>query len=100
MGAGARGSMGGRPNPLRASVAPISSGRTLFRHKSARLCLAVKPLVTQRLPLAAALALTIAALAFAIGGLWPDAGEEARIAVSPPDVAGSFSGVAAPRLPQ
>jgi len=59
----------------------------------------VKPLLTQRLPLAAALALTIAALVFAVGGLLPDTGDaETQIAVSPPDVAGSFSGIAGPRL--
>ena len=60
----------------------------------------MKPLLTQRLPLAAALALTIAALAFAVGGLWTDGGAERRIAVSPPGVAGAFSGVSGPRLPQ
>lgn len=60
----------------------------------------VKPLLTQRLPLAAALALTITALAFAVGGLWTDGGAERRIAASPPDVAGAFSGVSGPRLPQ
>jgi hypothetical protein len=61
---------------------------------------AVKPLLTRRLPLAAALALTIAALAFAVDGLWLHAGEESRLAASPPPVAGTFSGVAAPRLRQ
>lgn len=60
----------------------------------------MKPLLTHRLPLAAALALTIAALAFAVGGLWRDAGEESRMVVSSSDVAGSFSGVTAPRLRQ
>ncbi len=70
----------------------------MFCHKSARLCLPVKPLLSNRLPLAAALALTIAALAFAVGGLWPGAGEDPRIAASPPAVAGAFSGVSGPRL--
>jgi hypothetical protein len=66
------------------------------------MCGAVKPLLTHRLPLAAALVLTIAALAFAIGGLRDDGRDTAagQIAASPPDVAGAFSGVSAPRLPQ
>ena len=46
----------------------------------------VKPILSQRLPLAAALALTIAAVAFAVGGLWTDAG--------------AFGSVAGPRLSQ
>lgn len=91
--------------PLRDSVAARFGERTLFCHELARWCLAVKPLLTHRLPLAAALTLTIAALAFAVGGLWRDGGEEGQIAVSPPDVAGAFSGIsgaapAAPRLRQ
>lgn len=67
-----------------------------------RWCLAVRSHLTHRLPLAAALALTIAAVAFAIGGLWDDGRDPAagQIAASPPDVAGAFSGVSAPRLPQ
>lgn len=61
----------------------------------------MKTLLTHRLSLAAALTLTIAALAFAVGGLLDDAGaREGRIAVSPPDAAGAFSGIAAPRLGQ
>lgn len=59
----------------------------------------MRTLLTHRLPLAAALALTIAAMAFAVGGLLDDAGaREGRIAVSPPDAAGAFSGISAPRL--
>lgn len=91
--------MPGPASALRDSVAPVLGGRTLFCHKSARLCLPVKTPLTRRLPLAAALALTITALVFAIGGAPGDGGED-RIAVSPPDVAGSFSSVSAPRLRQ
>ncbi|MDP2259430.1 MAG: hypothetical protein Q8J89_06925 [Caulobacter sp.] len=58
----------------------------------------MKPLQTRRLPLAAALALTIAALAFAVGGLWPDGSRGGQIAAAPPHAAGAFGGVAAPRL--
>ncbi|MDO9471681.1 MAG: hypothetical protein Q7J28_01360 [Caulobacter sp.] len=58
----------------------------------------MKTLQTHRLPLAAALALTIAALAFAVGGLWPDDSQGGQIAVSPPEAAGAFSGISAPRL--
>lgn len=61
----------------------------------------VKPLQTQRLPLAAALALTTAALVFAVGGLLaPEGDRTGRVAVSPPSVPGSFSGVSAARLRQ
>ena len=58
----------------------------------------MKPLQTHRMPLAAALALTLAALAFAVGGLWSGGGEDGQIAVSPPEAAGAFSGISAPRL--
>lgn len=59
----------------------------------------VKTLLTHRLPLAAALALTIAALAFAVGGLWRDGhGQDGRIAMSPQGAAGAISGVSTPRL--
>lgn len=99
MGVRARGSMAGGTEPLRDSVAARFGERTLFCHKIARWCLAVKTLHTHRLPLAAALALTIAALAFAVGGLLDDAGaREGRIAAAPPHAAGAFSGISAPRL--
>lgn len=58
----------------------------------------MKPLQTHRLPLAAALALTIAALAFAIEGLWPGDSKGGQITAARPEVAGSFGRVAAPRL--
>lgn len=65
------------------------------------MCGAVKPLLTHRLPLAAALVLTIAALAFAIVGPLDDDRATARqMAASPPTAAGAFSGVSGPRLPQ
>ena len=65
------------------------------------MCGAVKPLLTHRLPLAAALVLTIAALAFAIVGPRDDDPAAARqMAAAPPTAAGAFSGVSGPRLPQ
>jgi len=99
MGVGGAGSIAGVPAPLRDSVAARFGERTLFCHKIARWCLAVRTLPPHRLSLAAALALTIAALAFAVGGLLDDAGaREGRIAAVPPHAAGAFSGVSAPRL--
>ena len=54
----------------------------------------MKPLLTHRLPLAAA-------LAGAIVGPRADARAAARqMAASPPTAAGAFSGVSGPRLPQ
>ena len=54
-----------------------------------------------RLPLATALVLTIAALAFAVVGVRDDDRAAARqMAASPPTAAGAFSGVSGPRLPQ
>lgn len=65
------------------------------------MCGAVKPLLKKRLPLAAALVLTIAAMAFAAVGLRDDDQAAARqIAASPPNAAGAFGGVSGPRLPQ